>query len=77
MVPSFGMLLTACFLVGAGVWCKEVIGWFPSDFRGLVKGGDPYRGMATVIIWLITTAAAFFAGRIVLRLMLNVMEVFR
>jgi len=63
MVPTFGVFIKACLLVGAVLWCREVFGRLGDDIGELVQSTDRFRRFAILFVWAMTGLIIFIMVR--------------
>lgn len=52
--PTLGVLISAVFLVGGLLWCREMYHRFPSDVARLKESDEAAEKGVIVFLWVVT-----------------------
>jgi len=77
MVPTFGVFVKACLLVGAVLWCREVFGRLGGDMAELVESRDWFCRFAILFVWAVTGLIIFLMVRFLVGIFVPVVRALR
>lgn len=77
MVPTFGVFLQACLIVGAVMWCRGVFGRLGADVGELMESRDWFRRVAILFIWAITGLIIYLSVRFAIGLFVPALRALR
>jgi len=77
MVPTFGVFIRACLIVGGIVWCREIFSRLGADIGELVQSRDWFRRLTILFMWALTGLVIYLMARFAIGLLVPAVRALR